>query len=41
MAAAYAGVYLWAKGVNAAKSDRPADIRRSMILQTVNAPRDR
>ena len=38
MAAAYAGVHLWALGVNAAKSDRPADIRRSMVLQRFDAP---
>ncbi len=38
MAAAYAGMHLWALGVEAAKSDRPADIRRAMIRQRFEAP---
>lgn len=38
MAAAYAGVHLWALGVQAAGSDRVADIRRAMVRQRFQAP---
>ena len=38
MAAAYAGVHLWALGVNAAGSDSPADIRREMVRQKFEVP---
>ena len=39
MAAAYAGVHLWALGVNAAGSDKPAEIRRAMVETTIQAHR--
>ena len=38
MAAAYAGVHLWAQGVNAAETDHTPDIRRAMVRQRFEAP---
>ncbi len=38
MAAAYAGVHLWAQGVNAAGTDHTPDIRRAMVRQRFEAP---
>ncbi len=38
MAAAYAGLHLWALGINAAGTDRPSDIRRAMVQQKFDAP---
>jgi urea transport system substrate-binding protein len=38
MAAAYAGMHLWALGVDAAKSDEVAKIRQAMVHQQFEAP---
>ncbi len=38
MAAAYTGMHLWAKGVEAAHSDQVADIRKAMVQQQFEAP---
>ncbi len=38
MAAAYAGMYLWARAVNASGSDHVADIREAMLSQSFEAP---
>ena len=38
MAAAYAGMHLWAKAIEAADSDRVADIRQAMVEQQFEAP---
>jgi urea transport system substrate-binding protein len=38
MAAAYAGMHMWARAVDAANSDKVEDIRRAMVKQKFEAP---